>query len=255
MPKLRYKDDGKKKEKRHHSSRRKEKPYKPPTLYEEEEGWVPPSHSHKDQDAAWREHLFDAMMDDEGQDPFYSRYEQSSQPTPMTDEEYRQHIVNGMYKRTHADEIVAEEKRKAHKEKKRREKEEQKAKMAAEDAERIRTQNVYRQLEDLKKRESSKSDYVDKWTQLETLDTDIPWPVVGKVFSFDTVKLFIMDSKLTPAQNKKNVRKEQLRYHPDKFVTKYMKKFHGSEKEKERVMTRINEISGWLNQLWTQVNE
>lgn len=221
---------------------------------------MPPSHSQKDQDdAAWREHLFDAMMDDEGQDPFYSRYEQSSQPTPMTDEEYRQYIVNGMYKRTHADEIAAEERRQAHKEKKRREREEQKAKMAKEDEERLRAHNVYRQLEELKKRESSKSDYVDKWTQLETLDKihkkDIPWPIVGKEFSFDNVKLFIMDPKLTPAENKKNVRKEQLRYHPDKFITRYMKKFHGSDKEKDKVMTRINEISGWLNQLWTQLNE
>ncbi|KAL0565466.1 hypothetical protein ABG067_009619, partial [Albugo candida] len=75
-------------------------------------------------------------MDDEGQDPFYSRYEHS-QPTPstMSDEEYRQHIVHGMYQRTHAEEIKAEEKRKLLKEKKKREKEEARARMEKENLE------------------------------------------------------------------------------------------------------------------------
>ena len=198
------------------------------------------------------------MMDDEGQDPFYAQY-QHTQPTPsMTDEEYRQHIVSGMYQRTHAEEIAAEEKRKAHLKKKKREQEKQKEKMAQEDAERIRAQNVHSQLEELRKRETSREDYIEKWKKLEQLDSvhkkDIPWPIVGKTFSFDTLKMFVINEKATAVDNKKNVRKEQTRYHPDKFISKYMKKFQGSDKEKQRILTRINEISGWLNELWTQIN-
>lgn len=114
MPKLRYKEH-EKKERKHsrHDDRhkkhkkKKEKPYKAPTLYEEEGGWVPPSSSYKEDETAWREHLFDAMIDDEGQDPFYTTYAQPTPSDTMTDEEYRQHIVNGMYRRTHADDIAA----------------------------------------------------------------------------------------------------------------------------------------------------
>jgi hypothetical protein len=273
MPKLRYKDHHDKKEKKSnrgssqhkhskHKKKRKEEPYyKPPILFEEEQGWIPPPQ--RIDEAEWREHLFEAMMDDEGQDPFYSRYEHS-QPTPndkMTDEEYRQHIVDGMYKRTHKEEIEAEEKRKAQKEKKRKEKEEAKAKLEKENAERIRIQNVYSQLEELKKRSASREAYLEKWKKLEAGEgviyakKDIPWPILGKL-SFDTVKAFMIDLKATPNENKKNVRKEQTRYHPDKFITKYMSssRFKGTEKEKRKILTQINELSGILNQLWADVN-
>lgn len=271
MPKLQFKEDKKKEKKkrsRHEHSKhkkRKEQPYKPPTLYEEESGWIPPSQSrHNNDDEEWRQHLFEAMMDDEGQDPFYSRYEHS-QPTPddkntMTEEEYRQHIVQGMYARTHKDEIEAERKRAEYKAKKKREKGEARAKMEQENAERIRIQNVYKQLEELKKKESSRKDYLEKWIKLEEQviyrKKDIPWPMIGKVVSFDTIKAFIMDEKATPIENKKNVRKEQTRYHPDKFITKYMSanRFKGTEEERQKILTQINEISGILNQLWTHIN-
>ncbi|KAI9476373.1 MAG: hypothetical protein EXX96DRAFT_456876, partial [Benjaminiella poitrasii] len=265
--KLRYKDHDRKehyhhkhksKEKRH----KKEKPYKPPTLYEEEEGWVPPSVSHKDEDEAWRAHLFDAMIDDEGQDPFYSNYEEhvgrSNQPAAMSDEEYRQYIVDGMYRRKHADEIAAKEKRQAAREKKRIEKEKARQEQERQEAERIRLENVYRQLEKVKKNETARIEYNDKWNKLEDKNSvlykkDIPWPIIGKDFSLESVKTFIIDPKFSPEENKKSVRKEQTRYHPDKFITRYMKRFEGSEKEKERILTRINEISGWLNEIWSQM--
>lgn len=258
MPKLRYKEHEKKESSRHKSSKkssRKDKPYKPPTLYEEEEGWIPPHH---DNDNAWREHLFEAMMDDEGQDPFYSRYEHV-QPTPvMTDEEYRQHIVSGMYQRTHAEEIAAEEKRRAHKDKKKQERQKEKEKMAREDGERIRTHNIYKQLQTLKEMETNRTEYFDKWNKLEKLQDvykkDIPWPILKREFSFESVKSFLFDSKLSSDEVKKIVRKEQTRYHPDKFITRYIKKFKGLDKEKEKIIKQVNEISGWLNELWTQIN-
>jgi hypothetical protein len=269
MPKLKFKEHAKKEKHSSHrhdkhrsssKSKRKEKSYKPPTLFEEESGWVPPSSSqkHHDDEASWREHLFDAMIDDEGQDPFYTQYQQPTPKDTMTDEEYRQHIVHGMYRRTHAEEIAAEERREAHREKKRKEKERIKLEQERSHAEHIRLQNVYIQLEALRKKESNLADYIEKWKRLETLDTihrkDIPWPILDKTFSLTSVKSFVIDPKATPADNKKNVRKEQTRYHPDKFITRYMRKFKGSEKERERVIVHVNEISGWLNEIWTGLN-
>ncbi|KAL9541733.1 hypothetical protein MBANPS3_008954 [Mucor bainieri] len=232
MPKLRYKEhkDKERKHSRHHDDKRhkskhksrKEKPYKPPTLYEEEGGWVPPSSSHKEDEAAWREHLFDAMIDDEGQDPFYTTYAQPTPSDTMTDEEYRQHIVSGMYQRTHADDIAAEEKRQAHKEKKRQEREERQREQERRHAEQIRLQEAYSQLKSLS---SSKSDYADKWSKLDALAVihkkDIPWPIVGKTFSLDSVRSFVLDNN--SSEIKKHVRKEQTRYHPDKSLDGLMR--------------------------------
>ncbi|KAI9362785.1 hypothetical protein BD770DRAFT_440730 [Pilaira anomala] len=255
MPKLRYKDKKKeKKEKKEKKHKSREKPYKPPTLYEEESGWVPPRHEQDE----WREHLFEVMMQDEGQDPFYSQYNHV-QPTPsMTDEEYRQHIVEGMYKRTHAEEIAAEERRKARKEKKRQERQEAKEKLEKEEAEKIRLYNVYNQLEQLKKNEKSREEYIEKWKALEQLKVvtkkDIPWPIVGKEFSMASVKSFLETKDRD--ELRKRIRKEQTRYHPDKFITKYIQsKFKGSDKEKEKILLQVNEISGWMNALWTELNQ
>ncbi|CAO3636191.1 unnamed protein product [Mucor fragilis] len=225
MPKLRYKEH-EKKERKHsrHDDRhkkhkkKKEKPYKAPTLYEEEGGWVPPSSSYKEDETAWREHLFDAMIDDEGQDPFYTTYAQPTPSDTMTDEEYRQHIVNGMYRRTHADDIAAEEKRQAQKEKKRQEREKIKLEQERRHAEQIRLQQAYSQLKNIN---SSKSDYAEKWSKLDSLDVihkkDIPWPIVGKTFSLDAVRSFVVDASKESSEVKKHVRKEQTRYHPDKY--------------------------------------
>jgi hypothetical protein len=254
MPKLRYKDEKKHSSSRHKSSKKKEKYYKPPTLYEEESGWVPPT-SHHDDEAEWRAHLFHAMMDDEGQDPFYTQYQQPTPVDTMTDEEHRQYMMDGMYKRKNADKIAADEKKK---EKKKREREKARKEEERHRAEQVRLENIYKQMEQVKKRESSRTQYLEKWTKLDGLTVihkvDIPWPMVGKSFSLDAVRSFVVDPQLLPAENKKNVRKEQARYHPDKFITRYMKRFSGSEKEKESVITHINEISGWLNELWSQVN-
>ncbi|KAI8637456.1 hypothetical protein BD408DRAFT_375127, partial [Parasitella parasitica] len=262
MPKLRYKEHEKKERKeschgkKHKSSSKgsKKKYYTPPTLYEQEDGWEAPSSSYKQDEAAWREHLFDAMIEDEGQDPFYTSYQQPTPADVMTEEEYRQHIVNGMYRRTHAEDIAAEEKRQAQKEKKRLEQERAKLEQEERHAEQIRLQQAYSRLKAVS---SSKADYAEKWKKLDALEVvhkkDIPWPLVGKEFSLDSVRSFVVEAGAESSEIKKNVRKEQTRYHPDKFITRYMKKFKGSEKERQRVLTHINEISGWLNEIWTQL--
>ncbi|KAI8391745.1 uncharacterized protein BYT42DRAFT_206421 [Radiomyces spectabilis] len=277
MPKkLRYKDaDKDKKQKKHkkhkrskhshshsHSSSRTD--YRPPTLYEEEEGWIPPVNSHKDPEtAAWNERLFSAMVDDEGQDPFYSQYnDYGGVDTPaaggMTDEEYRQYIVDGMFRRKNAEAIAAEEKRQAAKEKRRREKEEARRRLEKEQEERLRAQAVYAQLETLRQTEESKVQYDQKWTHLESASSvtkkDIPWPMVGRTFSRDSLRRFLVDPARPSSDNKRHVRKEQLRYHPDKFMHRIMNKFHGPEKERTQLISKINEVSGWLNELWSELN-
>ncbi|KAI8365476.1 hypothetical protein EDC96DRAFT_192052 [Choanephora cucurbitarum] len=245
MPKLRFKES-KRKEKKHSSRRHREKYYEPPTLYEEETGWIPPSSSPKhDHDQAWRERLFEAMMDDEGQDPFYTQY---TQPTPrMSDEEHRQYIVEGMYRRKHADEIAEEERRKAERAKRKAEKERVRQ-------EQERNDRIYRQLLE---QTTQRTRFVDRWKRLEHLacvrSKDIPWPISGTSFTLEAVRQFVIDPSASKADNKKNVRKEQARYHPDKFVTRYMRHFQGSDKERERVMAHINDISGFLNELWSQL--
>ncbi|KAI7905876.1 uncharacterized protein BX663DRAFT_243964 [Cokeromyces recurvatus] len=204
------------------------------------------------------------MMDDEGQDPFYSSYNEysnnSSQPALMTDEEYRQYIVDGMYRRKNADKIAEEERQKAAKRKEQKEREKRRREEERRESERIRLENIVRQSEKLKKIEATHIEYDNKWKRLEEdmskilHKKDIPWPIVGKEFSLESLKSFVIDSRLTSEENKKNVRKEQTRYHPDKFITRYMKRFEGSEKEKDTVLKRINEISSWLNEIWSQIS-
>ncbi|OBZ88120.1 hypothetical protein A0J61_03841 [Choanephora cucurbitarum] len=246
MPKLRFKENERKKKTKHSGRRHREKYYEPPRLYEEETGWAPPSSASKyDQDQAWRERLFEAMMDDEGQDPFYTQY---TQPTPrMSDEEHRQYIVDGMYRRKHADEIAEEERRKAERAKRKAEKERVRQ-------EQERNDRLYRQLLE---QTTDKTRFIDRWKRLEHLEIvhkkDIPWPISGKSFSLEAVRQFLIDPSASEADNKKKVRKEQARYHPDKFVTRYMRRFQGSDRERERVMAHINEISGFLNELWSQM--
>ncbi|KAI8975395.1 hypothetical protein BDF20DRAFT_836803 [Mycotypha africana] len=269
MPKLKYKEHRKDVEHtdkyRRHKRKKKHKSKNegvnsPPHLLEEESGWIPPSHASKE-DQEWREHLFDVMLEDEGQDPFYTNYNHTptSSKWEMTDEEYRQYIVDGMYKKKNAEKIEAEEKLRRKKNKEQKEKDRIRREQGKQHAEQIRLQNVYRQVERTRNAERARLEYDAKWTKLEQLSVitsskDIPWPVISKPYNLESVRSFLILENATLEETKKRVRKEQTRYHPDKFISKYMKKFEGSDKEKELIIARINDISGWLNELWTQVN-
>ncbi|RCH82242.1 hypothetical protein CU097_005073 [Rhizopus azygosporus] len=265
MPKLRYK----KEKKRHHDhDKSKKKKHKkrgdyhvPQAAYEPEEGWVPPNaHDPWDEEEAeWRAKMFDAMGEDEGGDGYFSRYEyHQPQEQRMSDEEYRQHIVRGMYERKHAAEIEAERIWKAEQDKKRREREEARRKVMEEEAERRRIEEMYRQMERERRYQTTIEEYDKKWKDLEELSEikrkDIPWPIQGRSFSFDSVRSFFMNnSKESTNDLKKRVRQEQRRYHPDKFMTRVMSRFKGSENDKQQIMTHMNEIAGWLNELWQKL--
>ncbi|KAG1442872.1 hypothetical protein G6F56_010883 [Rhizopus delemar] len=245
MPKLHYKKHKKeKKEKKEKKRDRKRHEYKPPKLYEDEEGWLPPENSFKDEQSEWQERLFDAMMDDEGQDPFYSNYRAT--PQSMTDEEHRQYIVNGIYEKRNAGKINKEKERE-----KRRKEAEKKTRELEKEAERKR-QAYLKQEEELRSRRAQE-DYDLKWQQLEKLKViksrDIPWPITRRVFSMDSVLSFMLNGG-SSEDIRKRVRQEQIKYHPDKFMTRVMSRFEGNEDDKERVLAHMNEISGWLNEIW-----
>ena len=170
MPKLRYKDHPesedkkyKRKKKKHkkrdrssspsrhrhrhrHGRHSKHQYYDPPKLYEEESGWVPPQH---DEDAEWRERLFSAMAEDEGQDPFYSQYDDyagsssggggvgggaRSNIDTMNDEEYREYIASQMFRKKNAEAIAWEEAKAAQAKKKEKERKEAQERARQEEA-------------------------------------------------------------------------------------------------------------------------
>ncbi|KAF7724372.1 hypothetical protein EC973_001097 [Apophysomyces ossiformis] len=268
MPKLRFKDkDSEKKQKRKknkHSRSRSpsSKRYRPPTLYEEEEGWIPPNQAQKDDETEWRERLFHAMAEDEGSDAFYSQYSHydyngtRSEIDRMTDEEYRDYIETGMYRKRNAEKIARKEAARAEAKRKREEAKKAREKLKEEE-ERYRA--VQERLHKLQSRSLSWQEYEKRWAHVETADTlnkkDIPWPILQHgQFSPQSIRDFLLDPAQSSEANKKRVRKEQLRYHPDKFVQKVLRKVQSTEKEYKRLEQRMNDISGWLNDLWAEMN-
>ncbi|KAI9258964.1 hypothetical protein BDA99DRAFT_514628 [Phascolomyces articulosus] len=288
MPKLRYKDHPhsedkkhKRKKKKHKKRersrspsrhRRKHRYYDPPKLYEDESGWSPPPQTthHDSEEAEWRERLFSAMADDEGQDPFYSQYDEyggiggshngRSKIDTMNDEEYREYIASQMFRRKNAEAIEWEEAMAAEAKRKEKQRKEAQERVREEEAriqkERERQERILRHI----KIQESRSTYDKQWEHMETATVvtkkDIPWPIApGTSFSRQSVKEFLVSVSGSLGDNKKAVRKEQLRYHPDKFTHRVFRKFEGSEKEKKSLTIKTNELSGWLNELWQELND
>ncbi|KAL0082320.1 hypothetical protein J3Q64DRAFT_1239243 [Phycomyces blakesleeanus] len=277
MPKLRYKDSGEKKKKKKEkkekkSSRRSRSPshrahYKPPVYYENEEGWIPPIDSQKEQDD-WNERLFQAMGEDEGSQAFFSQYEDYSSSTKprnepssvneMTDEEYRRYIEKGMWTKQNAEAIALEEKRKEEKEKRRKKREEEKARQDAAEAEARRVAAVYDQLRKLQKNAESRGTYEEKWATLDKAETitqkSMVWPCRGIIPTLQNIREFLINPQDSTKENRLRLRREQLRYHPDKILQRVLPKFKGTTEEQEKLKMRVNEVSGWLNELWTEMN-
>lgn len=267
----------KKKHKRHKSHKSKRShhhSYQPPTISDDiGEGWVPPSDSIKKDEDEWNERLFDAMVDDEGQDFHSSHFDSYWQPTPgdiptashnvhyMTDEEYRQYMVSEMYKRTHADEIRIEEERRAKRKQAKEAKEKAQAEAREQEAKREREREAVRKLRQLQKMGSSRKKYLSNWEALDSSSNaakrlrlnDIPWPFVGSEVSKVTVKEFLLYDIVDLAEQKKIVRKEQLRYHPDKFMQKISARLVDDKEERQLISDRINHISSCLNDIWKEL--
>lgn len=265
-----------KKHKRHKSHRSKHKhySYEPPTISDDlEQGWAPPPSSIKPDESEWNERLFDAMIDDEGQDFHSSHFNSYWQPTPddrptgrhnvnhMSDEEYRQYIVNGIYERTHADEIKFEKERQEKRKKAEEAKAQAQAQARQEEAKREREREATRKIRQLQKLGISRKQYQAQWEAFDNKSTstkklrlkDIPWPIAGSEVTKTAVKDFLLYDIQDLAEQKKVIRKEQLRYHPDKFMQKISGRLVENQEEQKSISERINHISSCLNDIWSEL--
>lgn len=87
----------------------------------------------------------------------------------------------------------------------------------------------------------------DKTSEAKLGLKDIPWPFVsGKGLDSMTDLLLCDLDKGTPA-HRKYLKRQQVCWHPDKFVQRCGNRL--IEKDKEKVMKRVNEISQKLNKL------
>ncbi|CAO3651488.1 unnamed protein product [Cunninghamella echinulata] len=203
------------------------------------------------------------MVDDQ-QDPFYTFYDEGQEYSNndnnihhMTDEAYRQHIQEGIYQKKYAKEIKEKEHLRKLKEEKEKEKEQAKLKLKQEQEKERQRYQQFLELEMKQRYEKSYQHYCFLWDQLNQQDNniiitkkkDIPWPSISHhSISFDHVKTFISHFMST----KKQLRQEQLKYHPDKFIPKLKSKFKGSDQDLDWIVNKNNEVSSWLNQLWLE---
>jgi hypothetical protein len=264
MPKLKYKSKSSKHHKssskkkkdhshRHHSHHRP-RHYTPPTLYEDDEGSVPPSQASKStEEEEWRQKLFEAMVDDE--DPFYTYYDDSSsnpQSQQMSDDAYADYINQAMYRKRHADEIAQHEARLRARAKRKAEKEEAQRKMEEEQKKHEQQVHDTMRREDRQKQLQRGLDrYTLLWERLQppaaiTNRRDVPWPTVGSRITLENVRAFVVN------HTTKQLRQEQLRYHPDKFMPRIQQLFKGSQGDLEWIRQKDNEVAGWLNELWAE---
>lgn len=245
-------------------------------LYDDE-GQVPPPNAFKS-DADWQQHIFDAMAEDEGGDFYASQFYGastwgsgggSSSGTPgarprsrvdmMTDEEYRRYIVNGIYVRQHVSEIQQREAQKESRRKKETQRRAEEAKRVAEELERERQRAVRRRLKKEQELLLLRTTYTKRWDQLMASSKtnigvkDVPWPLTGDAVTKEGVAEFILSGTTDSAAKRQAVRREQMRFHPDKFLQKLGERLEEG-KEKKRIQERVNEVSGVLNELWKEVN-
>ncbi|CAO3593927.1 unnamed protein product [Absidia cylindrospora] len=200
------------------------------------------------------------MVDDE--DPFYTFYNETntsssySDPHHMTDNAYADYMNQGMYRKRHAEEIAQQEARRQAKTKRRQEKEQAQRKMEQEQEEHQQFMEKIRQQDQQRRLERERQAYKQQWDRilLQQQDSmthrrDVPWPVLGSHrITRDNVRAFLVD------HTTKELRQEQLRYHPDKFMTRLRLIFKGSDDDMDWIRRKDNEVSGWLNELWAERN-
>ncbi|KAL1723680.1 hypothetical protein EV715DRAFT_245148 [Schizophyllum commune] len=192
-------------------------------------------------------------------------------PQHLDEEEYAEWVRLGMYRRTHAAEYAEQERQKAAKaarkaEERARRKETRRLEKAAEEERRLR-----RAHKDAMRFAEARERYDERWKELlaeQSTDAalltfaDIPWPVLtahrhhGKDdkdprlsvddLTLDSISAFLLPaSKPSKAENtnadaleeaRKKERKERLRasylrFHPDKFEGRLMKRVHPDHQE------------------------
>ncbi|OZJ03871.1 hypothetical protein BZG36_03682 [Bifiguratus adelaidae] len=263
---------------RHHKSKRHRSHsssyYTPPVL---DDDWNPPPlEAFKSDEAEWNEKLFDAMAEDESD--FLPEYWRSrSEPgrsgiDALTDEEYRRYMVEGMYERKHKDEIEAERRRQERKEAKKRQREADREAYRKAEEKRLRQARSVDAEMTQKKVAALRSKYEKRWEEVEALceakdiqsylrHADIPWPI-HTTSLLDAADQTIIKADMTEflighlgqrAEQKAAIRKEQLRFHPDKFIQRYGKLFgqtFPTSEEHNHIIRTVNNVSSILNDVW-----
>ncbi|KAL1710167.1 hypothetical protein EV121DRAFT_193408, partial [Schizophyllum commune] len=192
-------------------------------------------------------------------------------PQHLDEEEYAEWVRLGMYRRTHAAEYAEQERQKAAKasrkaEERARRKETRRLEKAAEEERRLR-----RAHKDAMRFAEARERYEERWKELlaeQSTDAslltfvDIPWPILAahrhhakddknprltvEDLTLDSISAFLLPaSKPSKAENtdadaveeaRKKERKERLRasylrFHPDKFEGRLMKRVHPDHQE------------------------
>ena len=217
------------------------------------------------EEAHFRSKLFNMMEDDERLDALEASFnshahiphrwgspgecssatkEADADINTMTDEEYAEWIRRGMWRRTHREEIEAEERKQG--EKKRRKEMERAARKAYQEEQ--RQKEMRRATRRAEKEAESRRDawvtYQSSWSKLQAraataLDrygaepplltfSSIPWPVftypeAPEVLTKEAISQFLFSSDHSlDKSHKQRIRDALLAYHPDRFVGRYI---------------------------------
>lgn len=218
-----------------------------PTQYDDT--YIPNAASWKyaeDQEAAFRESLFDAMADDEGAafwESVYGQpmhvYERPTKEDPkgllesMTDEEYAQYVREKMWEKSHQHIIEERERRAKAKEQDRKRAEEEQAAWAEEERRQRRRETESRQQQAVDKARQRWKKYLALWKeQMEAGDADrIPWPVISgrrADVSREAVEEFVKGAPLPDEKDEtvemvEMLKAERVRWHPDKAQQRWGK--------------------------------
>ncbi|KAF8891791.1 hypothetical protein BD779DRAFT_1468712 [Infundibulicybe gibba] len=189
----------------------------------------------------------------------------SDDPSLMDDEEYAEWVRSGMYRRTHAKEYEAA---KQEKEARARRRAEEKARRE-EGRKQEREDKARRERERGSRDERKRKKYEDAWSRLlataeEIGFVDIPWPVFAAYPSDgrsptitlddltpDAITTFLMLGSEPPAPDAKTrrdkLRETLLRFHPDKFEGRVMRRVRTGERE--TVQDGVGRVVRLLNSL------
>ncbi|KAH7906643.1 hypothetical protein BJ138DRAFT_1015895 [Hygrophoropsis aurantiaca] len=211
--------------------------------------------------------------------------ESSMDPRFMDDDEYAEWIREGMWKKKHAREYEEEVRKKAEKAARRARKKEIKAETARLEQILQETRTEKKREKDRRREQESRDVYDQRWKELQqnSIETeptltfeDIPWPVymaqtsqinsttMEQHLTADAISAFLIPRSLASAvareaeiaiptddtaikQRKEKFRETMLRFHPDKFEGRFMRRI--VDRDKDRVREAVGHIARALNTL------
>ena len=101
---------------------------------------------------------------------------------------------------------------------------------------------------------SRRAKYEARWHSFITADkaaaihmADVPWLVDDLRDDPVQLKLFVLYGAVTSEEQRKRSRSELMRWHPDKFVSRFGARMHA--KDKADILTKVNAISQLLNSI------